>query len=66
MNLNIEDYKKYSQFFSSIEIELKLAENKYGNFINIPDKEKEYFHIYFENSKEEIKRKKSFKWKWRY
>ena len=41
---------------SKIEIELKIANNKYGEFINIPKKEKEYYHIYFDNSKEEIKR----------
>ena len=42
---------------SKIEIELKIANNKYGEFINIPKKEKEYYHIYFDNSNEEIKRK---------
>ena len=53
LNLNINDYKEYYQ---SIEIELKISENRYGKFINTSDKEKEYFHIYFNNSKEEIKR----------
>ena len=52
LNLSIEDYKEYS----SIEIELKLVNNKYGKFINNPDKDKKYYHIYFNNSKEEIKR----------
>ena len=56
LNLNINDYKEYSQLYSSIEIELKIDENKYGKFINISDKNKEYYHIYFDNSKEEIKR----------
>ena len=37
LNLNINDYKEYSQLYSSIEIELKLVDNKYGEFINIPD-----------------------------
>ena len=55
LNININDYKKYSQLFSSIEIELKLVDNKYNEFINIIDKEKEYYHIYFDNSTEEIK-----------
>ena len=53
LNLSINDYKEYYQ---SIEIELKIAEDKYGEFINIPDEEKEYYHIYFNNSNEEIKR----------
>jgi len=51
--LTIKDYKYYSEY---IEIELKYADNEYGKFINIPDKEKEYYHIYFDNSKEEIHR----------
>ena len=45
-NLNINDYKEYFQLYSSIEIELKLVDNKYGTFINIPDEEKEYYHIF--------------------
>ena len=53
LNLSINDYKEYYQ---SIGIELKIAEDRYGEFINIPDKEKEYYHIYFNNSNEEIKR----------
>ena len=52
LNININDYKEYSE----IEIELKLADGKYEEFINIPDEEKEYYHIYFDNSNEEIKR----------
>ena len=55
LNISIDNYKKY---YSEIEIELKLVDNKYGKFINIPDEEKEYFHIYFDNSNEEIKRNK--------
>ena len=56
LNLSINDYIKYSQKYSTIKIELKLADNKYGKFINIPDKEKDYYHIYFDNFNEEIKR----------
>ena len=58
LNLRISDYKKYSQLYSSIEIEIKLDDNKHNendNFINLSDKQ-EYFHIYFENSNREIKR----------
>ena len=55
-NLNINIYKDYSQLYSSIDIELKLAENIFGKFINIPKKENDYFHIYFDNSNKEIKR----------
>ena len=52
LNININDYKECSK----IEIELKLVDGKYGKFINIPDKDKEYDHIYFDNSNKEIKR----------
>ena len=57
MNISIKDYKEYSEIYSTIEIEIKPVNNKYGTFINI-NKEKEiYFHIYFNNNKEEIKKK---------
>ena len=52
LNISINDYKEYSE----IEIELKLADSKYGKFINIPDEEKKYYHIYFDNANKEIKR----------
>ena len=55
LNMNINNYIKYSELYTSIEIELKLADKKYGKFINIPDKEKVYYHIYFDDSNEEIK-----------
>ena len=56
LNLNINDYKEYSQFYSTIEVELKLADNEYGKFINISEQEKDYYLIYFSDSKEEIKK----------
>ena len=56
LNLTINDYKEYSQFYSSIEIELSLVDNLYDKFINISDEEKDFYHIYFDNAKEEIKR----------
>ena len=34
LNLNINDYKEYSQLYSSIEIELKITDNKHLKFIN--------------------------------
>ena len=57
LNLSIKDYKEYSQLYSPMEIEIKLTYNGYkSKFINISDEEKEYYHIYFNNSKEEVKR----------
>ena len=52
LNIATKDYKEYCQ----IEIELKLVDNKYGKFINISEKDEECYHIYFNDSKEEIKR----------
>ena len=49
INLNIDDYKEYSEKYSSIEIEIKIkvVKNKYGEFINIKDEDEKYYHIYF-------------------
>ena len=58
LNLSIKDYKEFSQLYTPIEIELQPVGNRYDVFINIPEKEKDYYHIYFDNSKEEIKRNK--------
>ena len=56
INLNINHYKEYSEKYSSIEIEIKPMENKYGDFINIKEGDEEYYHIYYnDNKKEQIK-----------
>ena len=64
INININHYKEYSEKYSSIEIEIILIENKYGQFINIKEEDKVYYHIYFnDNKEEEIKnspKKKNF------
>ena len=57
LNINLQNYKKYYNTFSSIELEIKPS-SIYGKFINIKNKEDEkYYHIYFNDSKEEIKNK---------
>ena len=56
LNLNINDYKKHSEIYSTVEIEIAPIKNKYGKFININKNEQLYFHIYFNNNKEEITR----------
>ena len=53
INISINDYKEYSEL---IEIEIKPVKNKSGYFINIKEEDKLYYHIYFNNNKEEIKR----------
>ena len=39
INININDFKEYSEKYSSIEIEIKLVNNKYSKFVNIKDEE---------------------------
>ena len=57
LDISLDDYKEYSYNFTPIEIEIKPAEVK-GKFINISNKEEEkYYHIYFNDSFEEIKKK---------
>ena len=57
LKLGINDYKAYSQLLSNIEIELKaIYDEKHYNFINIPNEEKKYYHIYIGNSNRETKR----------
>ena len=56
INISIKDYKEYSEIYSSIEIEIKPVNNKYGKFININKENEKYYHIYFNDNKEEIKR----------
>jgi len=56
INININNYKEYSEKYSSIGMEIKPVNNKYGQFINIKKKDEIYYHIYFNNSKKEIKR----------
>ena len=56
ININIQDYKEYSEKYSSIELEIKPVNNVYGKFIIYTKEEEKYYHIYFNNNKEEIKR----------
>ena len=56
INIDINDYKNYLETNTPTEIEIKPCKNKYGEFINNYDKDKSYFHIYFNNNKEEVKR----------
>ena len=53
LNLCIKDYKDYCE----IEIEIIPVKDKYGKFININKNDILYYHIYFNDKKEEIKNK---------
>ena len=56
INLNINDYKEYSEKYSSIQIHIKPVNKKYGKFINFKTENENYFHIFFNNDIKEIKR----------
>ena len=53
LNLSVKDYKEYCE----IEIEIIPIKDKYGKFINIKENDELYYHIYFNDNKEEIKNK---------
>ena len=54
LNININNYKKVSELYSSIILEITPIKNEYGKFIR--EEGHQYFHIYFDDNKEEIKR----------
>ena len=56
IKISNKDYKEYSEIYSPIEIEIEPVNDKYDKFININKENELYFHIYFNNNKEEIKR----------
>ena len=56
LNININNYKDFSEKFSSIELEIIPIKYKYWPFINIKEEDEKYFHIYFNDNKEEIKK----------
>ena len=59
INLSIKAYKEYSEKFTQIEIEIIPCNNKYGRFINIEENQKFFYHIFFNDNKEEIENKYS-------
>ncbi len=56
LNISIKDYKEFSEIYSSIELEIIPTKDIYENFINFDEKDKSYYHIYFNNDKVETKR----------
>ena len=57
LNLDVKDYKEYCE----IEIEIIPTKDIYGIFININENDELYYHIYFNDNKEEIKNKYEIK-----
>ena len=56
ISVNTNDYKECSEVYSSIEIEIIPIANKLTQFININKDDEKYYHIYFNDNNEEIKR----------
>ena len=57
LNMNLIDYKEFRDRYLKIEIEIIPAfTKKYFEFINYDKKYEKYYHIYFNEGKEEIKR----------
>ena len=59
LNISINDYKEYSEIYTPMVIEIILDNKIYGKYININENEKSYYHIYFNDNKEEINDKYS-------
>ena len=52
IDININHYKVFSEQYSSIELEIIPIKGEYGPFINIAEEDKKYYHIYFNDNKE--------------
>ena len=50
IKIKILDYKEYLKLYSSVELKIKPASGKYGEFIRFKYKYGIYYHIYFNNS----------------
>ena len=55
-NININNYKEYTEIYSPIEIEIIPVINTFGKFFKKYSKKRTFHHIYFDDKKEEIKR----------
>ena len=62
INININHYKAYYETKTSIELDIIPIKGEYGQFININEADKKYFHIYFnDNKKQEIENTSLYK-----
>ena len=57
LKISIKDFIEIYEIYAPTKIEIIPIKNAYGKFINIKEKEKRYYHIYFNDNKEEIKNK---------
>ena len=56
LDININNYKKYCEIYSPIEIEIIPAKERYGTFVNVIHGFESFYHIYFNDSKEEVQK----------
>ena len=57
LKLSINNFKEYTELYPSIDIEIKPTNNKNRHkFINTIDDYIDYYHIYFDDKKEETKK----------
>ena len=59
VNININNYKEYSEKYSSIEIEIIPMKIKSYKLVYIKEEDEEYYHIFLNDNKEEIKNNSS-------
>ena len=57
LDINFSDFIQIYELYGPTSIEIIPAKNKYGKFINVKEEEKLYYHVYFNNSKKDIKDK---------
>ena len=56
LNISVKDYEECCKTYSPIEIILIPVNTKYGKFINNSNENENFFHIFFNDNKQEIKR----------
>ena len=61
LNLGLKDYKEYCETFTPIEMEIIPIKDIYSKFINIDNNDELYYHIYFNDNKQEINNKYEIK-----
>jgi len=56
LNITTKDYEELCKIYSPIEIIIIPVNKKYGKFINNSNENGNFFHIFFNDNKKEIKR----------
>ena len=56
LNISAKDYEECCKTYSPIEIIIIPVNTKYGKFINNSNEKENFFHIFFNDNKQEIKR----------